>query len=145
MDDGSSFLSRHFDFLDSFGDAILQRGVLKEKLTVAEDYAKKIVKIVSDAAGQAPDGFHFLRLDELLLEIFGTLLFLIALLLRHGVGSGFEQGSKFIFGPWSFARVSRLGLATQAVGGHERSVISRPVILGGGLTVRQRWPHSLAG
>jgi hypothetical protein len=31
----------------------------------------------------------------------------------HGVGSGFEQGSKFIFGPWSFARVSRLGLATQ--------------------------------
>jgi len=37
----------------------------------------------------------------------------------HGIRSRFEQGGKLVFGPEDFARLGRLGLTTQTVGGHD--------------------------
>src|SRR5690348_9236543 len=73
------FFAGHFDFLDALGCGFVQRCGAQEQLAVAEDYAEKIVEIVRNTAGQAANGFHFLSLDELLLEGIGTLLFFIAL------------------------------------------------------------------
>ena len=41
-----------------------------EQLRVAVDHRQQVVEVVRDAAGELADGFHLLRLDELLLELF---------------------------------------------------------------------------
>ena len=41
---------------------------IEQKLGVAFDDHQKIVEVVRDAAGKAADGFHFLRLAELIFE-----------------------------------------------------------------------------
>ena len=49
-----------------------QRGVgadaLQQELGVPGDHHQQIVEVVGDAAGEAADGFHLLRLAELLFE-----------------------------------------------------------------------------
>ena len=41
---------------------------LEQELGVAGDDHQEVVEVVRDAAGEAADGFHFLRLAELLLQ-----------------------------------------------------------------------------
>ena len=43
--------------------------VVQDELAVAGDDGEQVVEVVRDAAGQHADGFHFLRLPELLLQL----------------------------------------------------------------------------
>src|SRR6185436_15058975 len=45
-----------------------RRRLLRQHLGVAEDAAEDVVEVVRDAAGEAPDGFHLLRLAQALLQ-----------------------------------------------------------------------------
>src|SRR5437016_3162005 len=62
---------------------VVQGFILKKQLAVAEDYAKEIIEIVGDAAGQPADGFHPFCLGELFLESLRAVLLLVTLLLRQ--------------------------------------------------------------
>ena len=42
---------------------------VEQHLAVTADNRQQIVKVMRDAPGQAPDGFHLLRLAKLLLEL----------------------------------------------------------------------------
>src|SRR5450432_3537560 len=55
------------DLLDGLVHRIIWLELDKNQRRITEDDGKYIVEVVSDAAGQPPHGFHFLRLPELLL------------------------------------------------------------------------------
>src|SRR6266446_441089 len=47
---------------------VAEAEVVEEDLGVSADDGEEIVEVVGDAAGEAADGFHFLRLTELIFE-----------------------------------------------------------------------------
>ena len=56
------------DLFDFAGDGIAGRQNVQQQLGVALDDHQEIVEVVRDAAGEATDGFHFLRLAKLVFE-----------------------------------------------------------------------------
>ena len=60
-------LSRGADLPDVDRRRVVGPEVLQHQLAVAEDGRQQVVEIVGDAAGEAPDRFHLLRLQQLLL------------------------------------------------------------------------------
>jgi hypothetical protein len=53
------------DFLEGVGRFVARRRIGHEHARMAADDGEKVVEIVGDAAGQLPDGLHFLRLAQL--------------------------------------------------------------------------------
>ena len=64
---------------------------LQQELAVAGDHHEQIVEVVGDAAGEPADGFHLLRLAELLLQgaAFGDVF-----------GKEFEEDALFFAAEW---------------------------------------------
>src|ERR1019366_1610224 len=56
------------DFLNRRSLGIVCRKVVEEHVAVAVDDGQQVVEVVGDAAGEASDGLHFLRLQQLLLQ-----------------------------------------------------------------------------
>src|SRR2546421_11699850 len=52
------------------GDLAFHSQLVEEQIAVAENGGEEIVEVVSDTAGQLAEGFHFLRTNELILELF---------------------------------------------------------------------------
>ena len=57
------------DLLNVCRDLRVVLHVLQHQFAVADDDREKVVEVVRDAAGQPSDGFHLLRLPELLFEL----------------------------------------------------------------------------
>src|SRR4030095_3410799 len=60
---------RFFDDIDTGGDLVRSRRLLKQR-RVSENDVKKIIEVVGNTAGESPDTFHFLRLQKLFMQSF---------------------------------------------------------------------------
>ena len=58
-----------FDAFKFFMQVMLPPKIMKQKRHISLDPHENIVKIVGDASGEGADGFHFLRLQQLRLQI----------------------------------------------------------------------------
>ncbi len=56
------------DFLSGTAKFGVGRHALEQEFRVAGDHHQQVIEVVRDASGETADGFHFLRLAELLLE-----------------------------------------------------------------------------
>ena len=67
--EGRGPLRRPADFLHVFARVTSRRELLGEQVGVPEDRRQHIVEVVGQSPRQPPDGFHLLRLPELMLQI----------------------------------------------------------------------------
>src|ERR1039458_4409856 len=65
---GCGALCRFLYFLDVFAKCGVRGQSFLDEFAVPDDYTEKVVKVVSDSAGQAANGFHLLCLHELLFQ-----------------------------------------------------------------------------
>ena len=62
-------LAGPLDFLDVVSQRIVGRHAQQQQFRASHHHAEQVVEVVRDSAGQAPDGFHFLRLAQLIFEL----------------------------------------------------------------------------
>src|ERR1019366_1866902 len=68
LGEGGRALAGAANFLNRRSLGIVCRKVVEEHVAVAVDDGQQVVEVVGNAAGEASDGLHFLRLQQLFLQ-----------------------------------------------------------------------------
>src|SRR5579864_7525546 len=57
-------------FLDTGTQRTFCRGTVSHDFSIADDYTKQVIEVVSYSSRKPPNGFHLLRLTKLLFQMF---------------------------------------------------------------------------